>query len=121
MEYRKKCICRGHQDTGFRLALFYPNQGVLAEYSRTITSGSEKNVRICFEEANPPFLYLWAPNHPMTFEDAIVNLRVLIEDIPPFISINEALINPIEFVESLDQPKESSCVETPKELWPLKY
>lgn len=112
---------RGHRDAGFRLALFYPNQGILAEYSRTITSSSEKNIRTCYEEADSPFLYLWASKHPITFEDAIVNLRVPTEDIPPFVSIDEALINPIDFVESLNQLEEPSCIETPKDLWPPKY
>jgi len=117
----KEMYIRGHQDEGFRLVLFYPEQGILAEYSRTITSSTQENVKVCYQDANSPFLYLWKPNYPMSFEEAIVYLHVPTEDIPEFMPIEESLTNLNEFIESLGKLKGNMCIETPKDLWPTKY
>jgi hypothetical protein len=117
----KEMYIRGHQDSGFRLALFYPEQGILAEYGRTITSSDQENVKVCYQDANSPFVYLWEANHSMSFEEAIVYLHVPIDDIPKFMSIDESLINLDEFMASLEKLQGDMCIETRKDLWPPQY
>lgn len=112
---------RGYQDTGFRLALFYPIKGIFIEYNRTISFSDENIVEVCFEEAQSPFLYLWEKDHPLSLDEAITLLHIPTEDIPTFVSIDQALVNKEVFLEKMGNDEEDLCIETPKDLWPPQY
>lgn len=108
---------RGYRDVGFELALFYPEKGIFATYSRTSKSDG-KNLKSCFDSAKSPFLYLWSPDQPMSFDEAMSTFRVQIEDIPTYRPIEEAIDNYDEFIRSLLELGSPSCVESPVDLWP---
>jgi len=101
----------------FLLDLFYPDQGILMEYSGGNVQDLGDQLKNCMEGMNSPFIYLWSPDQKMTFDEAkkkFLDTKSLPEPIP----LKEATGMDVKtFFESFENSG-SVCIETLKELWP---
>jgi hypothetical protein len=101
----------------FLLDLFYPDKGILIEYSGGTTKDLGDRLQICLERIDSPFLYLWSPDESMTFDEATKKFLDT-ENFPQPVPLLDATGMDIEvFYESIIDSG-SVCIETPKDLWP---
>ncbi len=101
----------------FLIDLFYPEKGILMEYSGGKGVDNADYVVNCLEGLNSPFLYLWSPEQELTFEEAI-RMFLDTENFPEPVPLKEATGVDIEaFYEGI-LGSEVFCIQTPKELWP---
>jgi hypothetical protein len=107
----------------FLVVLFYPNQGILAIFGPENTWLSSSKVHGCQMDGTPSKYGLWSPEHEMTFMEAAREFR-LNPDEKGFLMlpIEEATEMSVEdFYQTYKEPNSSTCIETPKELWPEKF
>lgn len=101
----------------FLLDLFYPDQGILMEYSGGNLVDLGDHLRNCMKGMNSPFIYLWSPEHTMTFDEA--QQRFLdTEDFPQPISLEDATGMDVKTFYEKMITTGRACIQTPKELWP---
>ena len=105
------------QSQPFLLDLFYPNQGILMEYSGGTGSDLGDHLQICLEGMNSPFIYLWAPEQSMTFEGA-TRIFLDTENLPEPVSLKDATGMDVDTFYERFMSDGKVCIETPKELWP---
>jgi hypothetical protein len=105
----------------FRLLLFYPSRGFLVMYEGSIGEEGKgewveagKAIRICPWRSDIS-LWLWSPDHVMTFGDLGISSQVNLERLR---SLEEATGMSVEqFYETFVQPDAETCLETPADLW----
>lgn len=105
-----------YSDLPFRVALFYPTQGIVALYSDNgIKQGGL--VHGCPQQGPVKFLSLWDPSmEELTFD--VLKSRTSAFNVD-FISLEEATgMDVITFYETFKNPGNSTCLETPAHLWP---
>jgi hypothetical protein len=102
----------------FLIALFYPQQGMLLEYSGSPVIQGD-NLTICWgEEHFPAAIHLWVPRPDLTFEDVIAKYYAPSStDLPSYKSINDVVINPDHFFDGLNDLQQELCLETPQAVW----
>lgn len=102
----------------FLVDFFYENQGILMEYSGGELVDLGDRLRNCLDkQVDSPFIYLWSPDKPLTFEEATETFLDT-ENSPEPIPVKDATgIDTEEFYENI-LISGVSCIETPKELWP---
>ncbi len=102
-------------DLPFFVVLFYPNQGILAVYD----DNGERHgdlVEGCPQEDPVSYLVLLAPSLVGTFEEIISETSGLREwDYLPLEEATE--IDVASFYEMFRQPENTTCLETPANLW----
>lgn len=101
----------------FLLEVFYENQGILLEYSGGNLIDLGDRLRNCLDGLNSPFIYLWAPEQKMTFEEAIDRFLPT-EDLPQPLPLEEATSTDVSTLYETIRDSGTVCIETPKELWP---
>lgn len=105
------------KEVPFVVILFYSKLGFLVEYN---TSSLRMNpIRGCPEHATYPFLYLWSPLIPLTFDEIAkdrANFGYGEEN--KFRRLEDATnLNPGLFYDIFKDPKNTQCLETPMKLW----
>lgn len=111
------------EDMGFQhflIDVFYEDLGILVEYGTghplEEVNGNIQNCSI--DEMDSPFLYLWSPdNRHLSFQEAktlFLDTMNLPEPKPLFKATG---MDVNTFFETFKNPKENTCIETPKELW----
>jgi hypothetical protein len=100
----------------FLVDLFYPDQGILMEYSGGKITDLGDRLQNCLEEMNSPFIYLWAPDQEMTFDEA--KKRFLYSGDFKRIPLKEATGIDVEAFYTGFKENGSICIETRKDLWP---
>jgi len=106
----------------FTFILFYPDKGILIEYSTATPIGDlsfDNKLHNCLHGADSPFIYLWSPEtNKMSFQDAkqkFLDTTNLPEPKP----LPEATGMDVKtFYETFKDPDTNVCIETPKDLWP---
>lgn len=101
----------------FLLDLFYPDLGILMEYSGGNMQDLGDRLRNCLEGMNSPFIYLWSPERVMTFEEA-KKIFLDTENLPQPIALPDATGMDIDAFYDSFMNSGTVCIETPKELWP---
>jgi hypothetical protein len=99
--------------------LFYPERGILAVYSHA-SEPDGKNVRACFDGTETPFLYLWSPDRPISFDEALSAFHFQLQDLPAYRPMKDNINNFDEFKSSLMELEVPSCLQTPAVLWPAR-
>jgi hypothetical protein len=102
----------------FIIYLFYPDQGILANFGPQdafLTSNSVKGCKL----DNPPFnLKLWSAEDPALSFQEIGKLFEMHLDRETYLPIEEATgMSVAEFYELFKKPGNPTCLVTPKELW----
>lgn len=102
----------------FEIALFYPKQGMLLEYSGSPIIQND-NLVVCWgEEHFPVSIHLWKPDQTLTFDEIISRYYVPDStDLPPYRSIRDVTINPDQFLDGLNNLQKELCLETPQMFW----
>jgi hypothetical protein len=104
--------------TPFDLLLFYPEKGILVQYSGPAERG-EDTFRVCPHRSKIT-LYLWIPEQYAGLEDVpgIGSYTYAVDDMSLLHSWEEATGMSIEqFHQTFIQPDNQTCLETPAELW----
>jgi hypothetical protein len=103
----------------FEVALFYPEQGILMDYSGGNLTTVGADLRNCLgSELDSPFIFLWDVSEKMSFDQAIKGLLNESYD-DPFLPLEEAAgMDAKTFYESFRTPGNNACIVTPKNLWP---
>jgi len=100
----------------FLLALYYPQQGMILEYSTKPTVVGNY-LSMCWSDANSPILHLWNPEDTLTFEEVIDLVYPPGSiDLPPYKSIDDMGIDSKEFTKDLTDPVSSYCMKIPKKM-----
>jgi hypothetical protein len=103
-------------DLPFGIALFYMEEGVLAEYYVHGLVQGDKVIG-CPQEGDAPFLGLWPPSHKISFWEANRMFGVYYESWG-FRSLEDATQMDVEaFYRTFRDPNNLICLETPTELW----
>jgi len=99
----------------FGIALFYSQQGILAEY---YTAGyvKENLVQGCPHRGMSIFLYLWNPRQSITFSEA--TRKFMRAEDRSFLPLSEATEMDVETFYRTFKVPDTSCLETSAELWP---
>lgn len=100
----------------FLVDLFYPDQGILMEYSGGEITDLGYSLKNCLYQLNSPFIYLWVPEQGFTFQEATER----------FLDSGEFKRIPLVEATGIDENAFYSgfqdfgylCLETPKDLWP---
>lgn len=101
-------------DLPFAVALFYSEQGILALYSDNGERQSDL-VQGCPQEDPVSFLSLWSPDLDLTFKQVTEGTSALDRD---YLSLEEATeMDVATFYETFKSPDNTTCLETPVELW----
>lgn len=111
-------VSRGVPWTPFDLLLFYPEQGILAQYSGPASQEGE-TFRVCPHQVEIA-LYLWPPGHYATLE-AVPGIAgyMYAPDEMSGIQLLEAAteLSTEQFYHIFTQPTPKVCLETPVEIW----
>ncbi len=104
----------------FLLEIFYPEQGILMEYSGGDLIDLGASLQNCLDDTvNSPFIYLWSPENPMTFLEAKERFLYLdAENMPEPVPLQEATGTSVEDFYTAMITDGRVCIETPKALWP---
>ena len=102
------------EDLPFIVVLFYPEQGIVALYG---DNGEVKGdiVEGCPQEDIVSFLRLGPTKLNLTFEQTITGTSALERDYLPLEEATE--IDVATFYETFRQPDNTTCLETPANLW----
>lgn len=104
----------GHSELPFRAVLFYPDQGIAAQYSNNGVKQGDI-IRGCPQEEPVGTLKLWLPSLDFTFEEVKSRTAEFNVD---FLSLEEATeMNVATFYEIFKNPDNTTCLETPANLW----
>jgi hypothetical protein len=99
----------------FRLALFYSEQRILAEFEYEAQRADDM-LKGCPQPIGPQ-LSLWGANKVLTEED--IQRQISGPDTDPPLSLEEVTDMSIEtFYQTFKNPAYEACIETPVELWP---
>jgi len=106
-------------DLPFDTVLFYPQQGIMVRYD----SQAEKvggRIRGCPQQRPALVLALWSPAHAMTFlEAADQTVEIRNEDWWPYHPLQEVTgMDVATFYQTFQKSNNSTCLETPADLWP---
>jgi hypothetical protein len=103
----------------FEVALFYPDQGILMDYSGGNLTTVGDDLRNCLgNDLDSPFILLWNSTEKLSFDQAIARLLHEPYD-DPFLPLEEAAGMDVKtFYENFKDPKSTACLVTPKRLWP---
>ena len=101
----------------FLLDIYYPDQGILMEYSGGNIEDLGDHLKICLAEMRSPFIYLWSPDQSMTFNEA-QELFLDTESLPDPIPLQDATGMDISTFYENYTDSGTVCIETPKEIWP---
>jgi len=103
----------------FEVALFYPDQGILMDYSGGDLTTVGENLRNCLgDDLDSPFIILWNVTEKTSFDQVIKPLLHGPYD-DPFLPLEEAAgMDAKTFYESFRTPGNNACIVTPKNLWP---
>jgi hypothetical protein len=110
---------RGSQP--FLIELFYPDQGIMVEYSGGKMETVGNILRNCLNGTgfNFPSIYLWSPDKKMSFEEAAKEFLDL-KTLPAPQPLLEATGMSVQtFYQTFKDPDTTTCLETPANLWPL--
>jgi hypothetical protein len=100
----------------FFTILFYPDRGILAVYGPHDNAIVGDTVRGCRLEYPPTQFGLWSPVQKISFNEEIAELGL---DMVLFRRLEEATDMDVQtFYENYLQPNSSTCIETPRNLWP---
>lgn len=105
----------------FTFDLFYIDKGILIEYGVATPIGDvevNNKLRNCLKGADSPFIYLWAPEKQISFDEAkrkFLDTRWLPEPKP---LLDATGMDVKTFYETFKNPNTDACLETPKDLWP---
>lgn len=102
----------------FQVDLFYAKLGILLEYSGGNLNTVGDNLQNCFDNLYSPFIFIWSVDEPITVDEAID--KYLIQQPMPYpVPLDKATsMNIFTFYEIYKNPDNTSCLETPLELWP---
>jgi hypothetical protein len=104
----------------FLFELFYPDQGILVEFSGGGGQNHGNVIRNCFTGMGMkyPSIYLWSPEKKMSFEEAAKEF-LDIKSLPAPRSILDATGMDVQtFYETFVNPDNTTCLETPADIWP---
>ena len=103
----------------FIIFLFYPDTGILAINGPETTTINNGVIRGCNFNKPASKYGLWSPKQKMTFEDASHVFRMNINE-PGFLvlPIQDATNIDIETFYTTFKESNTTCIETPIELWP---
>jgi len=105
----------------FILFLFYPDQGIMANYTVDATKVGNR-VQGCFSDDVEVELALWSPEYQLTYieasEQASTYMDISEWGIP--VLLEEATeLSPSDFYELFLNPYNEQCVETPEDIWSM--
>ena len=104
-----------YNELPFRVVLFYQEQGIVALYDDNGVR-QEAVVHGCPQQDLVKALSLWSPALNLTFEEAISYLAVFNYH---YLSLEESTTMDIAtFYEVFKNPDNTTCLETPANLWP---
>jgi len=102
------------------VALFYPDQGIVAEYGVEGVVQGDK-VRGCPQQGLIPSLGLWSPELKVTFNEAADMFRWDPQEWA-FRSLDEATGMEVDsFYGIFSDPINDTCLETPVDLWTPQF
>ena len=103
-----------HDELPFSVALLYRDQGIVALYS---DNGIKQGDMIhgCPQHNPATALSLWSPAQNITLEGVISGFAVFNRDFLPLEESTE--INAVTFYEVFKVPDNTTCLETPANLW----
>lgn len=102
----------------YEIILFYGKLGILLEYSGGRLNTVGEKLQNCFDDMKSPFIYIWSPDTPMTSAEAI-NKYLDIVNLPYPIYLEKATgMDVVTFYETFEKSGNTTCLETPLELWP---
>jgi hypothetical protein len=100
----------------FNLVLYYPDQGILAEYNNGLLPIQYKpNLEICFSEIDYAEIYLWSPNS--VFQKDVASLSDE-SGIPYFPIADVTNLTNDEVYKVFTSKVNEPCLKTPAEKWP---
>src|SRR6185436_10642432 len=102
----------------FQVDLFYAKLGILLEYSGGDLNTVGDKLQNCFDDLYSPFVFIWSTDEPITAEQAID--KYLIQQPMPYpVPLDKATgMDVATFYETFKNPDNTTCLETPLELWP---
>ncbi len=110
-----------HDEDGsqpYQIELFYGKLGLLLEYSGGDPNTVGEKIENCFDDMYSPFVYIWSADKPMTSTEAIEQLLDT-QNMPYPIPLDQATgMNVTSFYETFKNPDNTTCLETPENLWP---
>jgi hypothetical protein len=102
----------------YEIILFYADLGILMEYSGGNPNENGDKVQNCFEDMYSPFVYIWSSKTPLTSTEAIDKFLDT-TNLPYPVPLKEATgVSINEFYETYKTPSHTTCLETPRKLWP---
>jgi hypothetical protein len=104
----------------FEVALFYPDQGIVAAFGARARLEGDK-VRGCLDQAFRPALGLWSPELQVTFYQA-ADMFMWDREEWAYLPLEEATGMDAEtFFKVFSDPNNTSCLETPANLWTPQF
>lgn len=106
-------------DLQFDVVLFYPQQGILARYA-TQAQVVGSRIRGCPQQKPAAILALWSPERVLTFSEATSQTGdIRNEEWWPYRPLPEATgMDEATFYQTFQRSNNSTCLETPADLWP---
>lgn len=102
----------------YQIDLFYANLGMLLEYSGGNPNTIGDKIQNCFDDLYSPFIYIWTSDTPMTSAEAI-DKYLDTENMPYPLPLDEATeMDVVTFYETFKKTDNTTCLETPSDLWP---
>jgi len=104
----------------FNVSLFYPEQGILVEYSDSKTTLQGDRITSCPQKVRFPSINLWAPELKITSTEAF-SWRIGNREKSDYRPLEEATGMDVQsFYETFKKQGNSVCLETPVDLWPFQ-
>jgi len=110
--------------SAFRIAFFYPEQGIMAAYfgkSSLISRGGVEYMKMCvtdFNSSGP--IWLWSPDSKKQFDE--LHLDRLVGGLPTSLKLKRigeyTNFDEMSFFNSVLKDPEKTCVETQADIWP---
>ncbi len=101
-------------DLPFVVVLYYHDQGIVVLYSDNGERQGEL-VQGCPQEDPVSFTSLWSPDLNLTFEQVTTDTSALDMN---YLALEEATeMDVVTFYETFRQPENTTCLETPADLW----
>ena len=109
-----------HREMGsqpFIIDLYYPEKGILMEYSGGNVEIRGDYLRNCFEDMYAPFINLWSTDSNLTTDD-VIEIFLDTENLPHPVLLSEATDMDIDTFYNVLTSGNTLCIKTPQEIWP---